>query len=265
VGQHLERFRDRRKAAKRLSALFSHPEHVLVAHYSCESFYDRTDGRTPRITSIAVRNLASAQTHSFSIHKVAELRHVPLPDISANYDQLEKAMLDEFFEFIKTHQNYTWLHWNMRDINYGFQAIEHRYRVLSGAPLEIPESQKFDLSRELISIYGVRYTGHPRLESLVEKNKITARDFLAGAAEAEAFEKKEFVKLHQSTLRKADILANIAHRAADNSLITNARWHERFGMHPAILIEWLKEHWVYSLLGLFALVFSLARGWQLFF
>lgn len=265
MGQQLKWYKNRRKSAKRLASLFDNRDHVLVIHYSCESFYDRVDGRTPRVTSIAVRNLASAQTHSFSIHKVAEQRHIPLADISANYDELEKAMLDEFFEFIKTHQNYTWLHWNMRDINYGFQAIEHRYRVLGGIPLEVSESQKFDLSRELISIYGVRYTGHPRLETLIEKNKITARDFLLGAAEADAFEKKEFVKLHQSTLRKADILANIAYRAADDSLITNARWHERYGLHPAILLEWIKEHWFYSLLGLLAMIFSLTRGWQLFF
>jgi hypothetical protein len=151
------------------------PEHVLVVHYSCESFYDRADGRTPRVTSIAVRNLASGQTQSFSIHKVAEQRHIPLADITGRYDELEKAMLDEFFDFVRTHQNFVWMHWNMRDINYGFQAIEHRYTVLGGTPIRIEEGRKFDLARELIAIYGVGYIGHPRLESLVEKNKITNR------------------------------------------------------------------------------------------
>jgi len=38
-----------------------------VIHYSCESFYDRPNGASPRITSIAVRKLDSGQTLSFSI------------------------------------------------------------------------------------------------------------------------------------------------------------------------------------------------------
>lgn len=265
MGRELERLKGRRKAAERLSALLKQKEHVLVIHYSCESFYDRADGRTPRVTSIAARNLASGQTHSFSIHKVAEQRHIALANITEQYDELERAMLDEFFDFVKTHQNFIWMHWNMRDINYGFQAIEHRYTVLGGAPTKVDDARKFDLARELIAIYGVGYIGHPRLESLVEKNKITNRDFLVGAQEAAAFDNKEFVKLHQSTLRKVDILANIAERTANDSLSTNATWRERYGVHPSVVMEVIKEHWGYSLLGLFALIFSLARGWKLFF
>ena len=43
-----------------------------VIHYSCESFYDRPEGQSPRITSIAVRRLDTGQTLSFSIYQVAE-------------------------------------------------------------------------------------------------------------------------------------------------------------------------------------------------
>lgn len=265
MGRELERLKSRRKAAERLSALLKQREHVLVIHYSCESFYDRAYGRTPRITSIAARNLASAQTQSFSIHKVAEQRHIALGDIADRYDELERAMLDEFFEFVRTHQQFMWMHWNMRDINYGFQAIEHRYTILGGTPTRVEEGRKFDLARELVAIYGVGYIGHPRLENLVEKNKITNRDFLVGAQEAAAFDNKEYVKLHQSTLRKVDILANIAERVESNSLSTNATWRERYGVHPSVVVELIKEHWVYSLLGLCTLIFSLARGLQVFF
>lgn len=265
MGRELERLKSRKKASDRLSSLLKQREHVLVIHYSCESFYDREDGRTPRVTSIAVRNLDSGQTQSFSIHKVAEQRHISLVDIVNKYDELERAMLDEFFDFVRTHQNFIWMHWNMRDINYGFQAIEHRYTVLGGTPIRCEEHRKFDLSRGLIAIYGVKYIEHPRLESLVEKNKISNRNFLVGAQEAAAFDNKEFVKLHQSTLRKVDILANVVERAANNSLVTNATWQERYGFHPSAIVELIKEHWAYSFLGVFALIFSLARGWTLFF
>jgi hypothetical protein len=71
-----------------------------------------------------------------------------------------------------------YLHWNMRDANYGFAAIEHRYRVLGGSPIIIDDDKKTDLARLLIDIYGVGYTGHPRLETLLAQNSIKTLDLL---------------------------------------------------------------------------------------
>src|SRR5207248_264499 len=110
----------------------------------------------------------------FSIHQIAEERHVPLNAIHERYDELEKHMLDRFFEFLRVRLHMNWIHWNMRDVNYGFAAIEHRYRVLGGVPIQIAEDRKFDLARALVDLYGVRYIGHPRLENLIKKNKMTA-------------------------------------------------------------------------------------------
>ena len=115
-----------------LDRLFTEAANIWVIHYSCESFYDRPEGRSPRITSIAVRSLNSGQTRSFSIHQVAERGRVPHGEIVDRYDELERRMLDEFFDHIGGHRNMHYLHWNMRDINFGFAAIEHRYRVLGG-------------------------------------------------------------------------------------------------------------------------------------
>jgi len=82
----------------------------------------------------------------------------------------------------------------------------------------------------------------------MEKNHITARDLLDGPGEAEAFETKEFVKLHQSTLRKVDVLANILGRLIDGSLKTNATWRDRHGVHPKIVLEYIAKHWVFALI-----------------
>jgi hypothetical protein len=144
MGSAIRRIQKRNKARNTLSDLMSHPEHVVVIHYSCESFYDRPDGSSPRITSIAVRNLESAQTTSFSIHQMAKRNGYSIDQIDQRYDHLEKMMLDEFYEYVRTHLTYKWLHWNMRDINYGFQAIAHRYRVLRGEPVEIYEANLVD-------------------------------------------------------------------------------------------------------------------------
>lgn len=65
---------------------------------------------------------------------MAEIKKTPLDKVAEQYDEIEKEMLGEFFNFLKEHKSYNWLHVNMRDINYDFQAIEHRYRVLAGHP-----------------------------------------------------------------------------------------------------------------------------------
>lgn len=157
---------------------------------------------------------------------------------------LEKKMLKRFFDFVNIHQHFTWIHWNMRDVNYGFAAIEHRYRVLGGKPVQISETNKFDISRALVDIYGIAYIGHPRLESLMRKNQITNKDFLSGKDEAEAFDKKLFIKLHQSTLRKVDTIANIFERTADGTLKTNASWREQHGYTIQAVAEYIQHHWL---------------------
>lgn len=264
MGKELNKFTRRREAQKRFDAINNKRELFVVLHYSCESFYDIKDGHTPRVTSIAARNLASGQTSSFSIHKSAEQDGIPQGGISEHYDALERNMLDEFFDYLKSRSGYSFIHWNMRDINYGFQAIEHRYKVLGGFPFVIDDSRKFDLAKELIALYSVTYAPHGdsgRLHSLMALNSITAKDVLTGAQEAKAFDEKEFVKLHQSTLRKVDVMANILERVFDGSLKTKASWQERNGIHPAVLIELLKEHWGWSvflgLLGSIGLAASL--------
>jgi hypothetical protein len=240
---HLKR---RRNARKELSTLFANAKDVVVIHYSCESFYDRSDGSSPRITSIAVRNLESGQTKSFSIHQMAEIKKVKVDQIASKYNDFEKQMLGDFFEYAKSHIRCSWLHWNMRDINFGFSAIEHRFQVLGGKAVHIPEANRIDLSRILIALYGKDYIGHPRLDSLMTLNSISAKDFPIGAEEARAFIEGEYVKLHQSTLKKVDVLANIAERAENDTLLTNATWWEKKGLTIAASFESLKKHWVFS-------------------
>ncbi len=252
------RIQQRRIAQAAVATITANAANVVVIHYSCESFYDRPNGASPRITSIAVRNLSSAQTTSFSIHQVAERDKKRTPDaIEACYDELEKKMLKEFYDYVETHKSHFWLHWNMRDINYGFPAIAHRFKVLGGRPVDIHESQLFDLARILVGLFGVGYAGHPRLTWLVQRNKISDRDLLSGEEEAKAFEGSQYVKLHQSTLRKVDILANIFGRTADGTLQTNAKLGEIYGSHFRFGLEMIRDHWIVAVLGIGGSIASL--------
>ena len=93
-----------------MNALKESPNSVLTIHYSCESFYDRPNGSSPRITSIAVRNWGSGQTYSFSIHQQAERDQKSIEDLETEYDTFEKQMLGEFYQFgvpIATEQFFT--------------------------------------------------------------------------------------------------------------------------------------------------------------
>lgn len=142
MGEQITKFRRRRAARKSFEDLDKRRDMYIVLHYSCESFYDIKDGRTPRVTSIAARNFTTGQTASFSIHKSAEQMVVAPTDISQRYDELERHMLDEYFDFLNSRHGHSFIHWNMRDINYGFQAIDHRYKVLGGTPFTVDDSRK---------------------------------------------------------------------------------------------------------------------------
>jgi hypothetical protein len=246
----VRRIRSRNAALEKVSEIERRSDACVVIHYSCEAFFDKKDGKTPRATSIAVRNLKSGQTQSFSIHKIAEQKNVLSNDIAPNFDDLERGMLQEFYSHVETIKHCVFLHWNMRDINYGFQALEHRYKVLGGTPAHIPEDKRYDFSRALIEIYGVTYIGHPRLEKLMAINHVTSKQFLTGPEEAKAFDEKEFVKLHQSTLRKADILANLFERQADGTLKTNAKWSDTYGISVESLVAYIKQHWILSAISI---------------
>ncbi len=252
-----ERIRLHREAKKQLTNISSDRKNVVVIHYSCESFYDLPDGASSRITSIAVQNLATGQTESFSIHQIAERgKKCSIKEIDDHYDELEKKMLEEFYDYAKSHQSHIWMHWNMRNINYGFAALEHRYKVLGGKPFEIHELRRCDLARLLVGLYGANYIDHPRLTSLVRMNCISDLNFLKGADEAKAFEEREYVKMHQSTLRKVDILSAIAGKAADSTLKTNTKSTKIYGSYFAFAIEELREHWLSILFSFIAAIAS---------
>jgi len=86
--------------------------------------------------------------------------------------------------------------------------------------------------------------------SLIEMNGIEDLDALQGEEEANAFKNGEYLKLHRSTLRKVDITANILDRVHAKSLKTNATFSDLYGFKPVVLIEIVKAHPLYSLMGI---------------
>lgn len=274
MSSELSRLKARKKCRKQVDQIFNESVRTYIIHYSCQSFYDNPSGNSTRITSIAIRNLESGQTKSWSIYKSAELA-CKQDDIQANLDALEKSMLEGYFNFLRSNSDCTYLHWNMRDENYGFGALEHRFRVLGGEPWVMPENCKFDVARALVTLYGLQYAPHTspsgrkgRLMSIVETNRIADADGLEGAAEAAAFERGEYLKLHQSTLRKVDIMANVFDRMHAKTLITDGTWADKYGFHWSVVPDLVKDHPVVVAVvvigGIAGAVFNIWRTWSFF-
>ena len=236
------RLRERREGLELLKELTKDKSKCYIIHYSCESFIT-SHGKTPRVTSICIRNLNSSQTTSFSIHLQAQFEGKDFNNLTdAEYDDLELKMLNEFSEFVKKYSTSKWIHWNMRDSNYGFVAINHRIRILKGNQFEIPDDLKFDFPRIIGLIYTHGYEKNKpkgRLLNLADRNHISPINALTGAEEADAFDKKEYLKLHISTLRKVDIIDSIISRTETDSLKVVSTKRQIYGL---------------TLLGIFAIV-----------
>lgn len=181
------------------------PEKYYIIHYSCQSLYDDNDGLSPRITSIVTMNLCNRQTISFATHSVAEELGIARDDVIARYDEIEKRMLEDFYKFANMNKDKKWLHWNMNNLTYGFEHIEHRYKKLTTLQAPILQVEnRINIDSIFRSKYGDDYVPKPRMANLMDLNGGRHRHFLTGPEEVEAFKNLQFIKMHNSTLCKVN-------------------------------------------------------------
>lgn len=211
------------KKHKKIRYLDENYDRIYCIHYSCQNLNDENEGYSPRITSIAVLHMSSNQMTSFSMHLIAEELHIDRHNIVEKYDEIERIMLIRFFEFIKKrNKDAIWLHWNMRNINFGFEALEHRYRVLTGnKPSHIAEEARFNISTLISEKYGYNYADDPKMLNLMIMNGGRHRDFLTGGEEVMAFKANEFIKMHNSTMCKVSFFKIVFNKMVSNKLKTN--------------------------------------------
>lgn len=244
-----ERLDDRRIGLKKIQDLKDKKSRTLIIHYSCESFFS-THGRTPRVTSIAIRNRDTSTTVIFSIHLMAQIKRKEISHLTDDdFDYLEKEMLKDFYMHVKRHNSYNWVHWNMRNANFGFEAIDNRFRILGGQPKNIEDPFKYDLPEILGLIYTYDFEKHNKptkgqLLNLSIRNKISTRDALKGKDEAEAFEKRDFLLLHMSTIRKVEMIDRILTLEEKNKLKVNVWLYKACGLTPAGIIEIVRNNWI---------------------
>jgi hypothetical protein len=226
---------------------------LFAVHYSCQNLSDSNEGYSPRITSIAVLHIEHSIMHSFSIHLVAEEKHVEREKIESQYDSLEGEMLGRFYAFVSDNPDARWVHWNMSNINYGFETLSHRYRVLTGneAP-RIPDARRYNLSSLITAKYGSDCVDDPKMTNLMDLNGGKHRDFLSGADEVKAFQDKEFIKLHKSTMSKTYWFQKMYLLLLDNSVKTQrSNWKSKLNR----VLESLPA----KILGFIAVLFTVGQ------
>lgn len=213
-----------REARRRIGDLFAHPSSVWIIHYACQSFEHGQRMASPRVTALVARNLGSGYTETFSLHAEAELRGLSPLGVVARMDALERAMLDKVFAFLALNRFHRFVHWKMCNAVYGFAAIEHRYAVLGGMPLSVPEPQRFDLAWLIEEIYGSDYVEEPHFETLARLNGLPLAGFLPGDKEAEAFRSSRYLDVQRSTTCKVGLFFDVLHRVHDRTLKTRSSW-----------------------------------------
>lgn len=194
-----------------------------IIHYSCGSLYDDSDNEnlSPRITSISVKNYSSGKVASYSTHAIAEELGISRDDVVDRFDEIEKKLLDDFYSFVRDRLGKYWIHWNMRSLTYGFEHIQHRYYALNKKnPPEISDERRINLNDILEDRYGSGYAEHKKMPSLMKMNGGLHRDFLEGEEEVNAFKRKEYINMHNSTLCKVGFFYDVIKKMIEGKLKT---------------------------------------------
>lgn len=231
------------------------PEEFLIIHYSSQSLFDEIEGQySPRITSIVVMFYTSRQTVNISLHAIAEELGIVRDGVEEEYSRVEKELLKRFFRFVQDRLSKCWLHWNMRNTVFGFEHIEHRYRVLTKTdPPNVPYDNRINISDILKYKYGQNYAPDPRMLKLMEMNGRRDPRFLTGDEEAAAFQRKEFIRMNSSTISKVEFFRHVIKQAIIGKLHTA-------GKSLGIKVDRLLESRISKVLAIILTIAGVALG-----
>ncbi len=197
-----------------LELLKNSPQDFFIIHYACQGF-------SLGITSIAIKDYKIAKTYNYSIHAIAKELDIKEEYIKSRLEEIELELLRRFYKLVKKHKHKYWVHWNMRDQGFGFEHLEHRYRVLAkkNAP-EIPAVNRINLNDMLAEEHGGLYAGNPKMSSLMKINGDIYRNFLEGKEEVQAFKTGEFDCIERSTSTKVGFFGEVMKKMTKGTLKT---------------------------------------------
>ncbi|OJW79371.1 MAG: hypothetical protein BGO69_19460 [Bacteroidetes bacterium 46-16] len=207
--------RTRNLAIRKLKRLIIDPSKVLIVHYSQLRTYDDEYGEiSPLVSAIVIKSLDGSFERHFAVHLEADKANIPIEEIENSYRDLEFMTLKAFNEFVKRHDDDVWVHWDMKNIHFGFEAIKHRFeKIFAGLSKEryeeIPMRNKVNLALVLEGMYGEEYIDGPdKLRSLIAYNNgaVLDRQYLSLEYEGLEFENKNYSAVLNSLDCKTDFI-----------------------------------------------------------
>ena len=242
--------KDRKIAVANLKKLTEDPSKVLFVHYSESSTYDDDDygNISPIITSIVIKSLDGQTDKQFAIHLEADKADIPKDQIQDSYRELELRILKLYNDFVRRHLDCFWIHWDMKNIHFGFEAIKHRYeKIFENLDdyCEIPNNKKKNLRTIIEGMYGDNFvSGSDTLKALMLCNSSNVEDstYLSKDNESTQFESKNFFAVIRSVDLKVDFIKNVTKKLSHKKLIVSNK------NNYAIFVD-MVDHPIFTFIG----------------
>ncbi|WP_338812709.1 hypothetical protein V9L05_15195 [Bernardetia sp. Wsw4-3y2] len=229
-------WKNRKISFETLNQITREHSQVLCIHYSYSNTYDDEYGDiSPIITTIVIQSLDEQIYKQFAIHLEANKAGITKDQIQDSYMDLELRVLTQYNNFVKRNKACYWIHWDMKDMSFGFEAIKHRYEKLFenlSEYCEIPVNNCKNLSKIIEGSYGENFAEGPdTLKSLMLENSknIDCNKYLGLREESIEFEKKNFTTVADSVDLKVKFMSIALNRLKDKKLvIPNKNYYARF-------------------------------------
>lgn len=227
-----------------ISSIFNSTGNHYIIHYSCSDLHQNPGLMRAHINSIVLKDFQTGSEFVFDLVNISKSMNVVLS--IQNEIDVEKELLKRYNDFIKTHKNSFFVHWQMRNTSFGFQAIENRIQhLLCIVPEIIDKDKKIDLMRVLYDIYGDGFSVHPIMIDMAKLNNLYDHRFLTGDIEAKEFFNQNYSAVTRSTIRKVSIFSEFVRLIYKNKLKTRLSWWQKNS-------HLFKPLFILSLMGNFA-------------
>lgn len=204
-------------------------------------------------------NAENEQTMAFSLKKSAEKYNTDFFEASDDdKDVIEADMLQSFFEYVKDNQEKKWLHWNMKNNNFGFSALEERFETLGGKPFHFEEGKLINISVLLKKKYGRNFAKDStwngkmmgKMYDIFTLNGITDDSILNGEQEIKEYILKNIMSIEQSVLGKLKAFQTIVEKTSDNELTTRGKvLRDVYGLSIGGVFQYIQDNAILAFLS----------------
>lgn len=247
-----DRIKEHKIANEFLKKYLENRGKYAIIHFARENHFDERYPKGPRIISIVVLYPDSDRMSIFSLQRSAEVKGMEFSTcIDSERDNIEKGMLSDFFNEVKDSGINLWLHWNMKNDNFGFQTLSNRYKNLGGivgAEMQFKDECTKNISTLFKMKYGPNYiTGindvKGKMYALFEKNGIADPDLLTGLDEIREFVNGNYVKVELSVVAKVKAFERLIDYARNGELKTDSKKiKDIYGFSLNGILQYVREN-----------------------